>query len=726
MNPKVTLEQKKILWIYVGLVTVILVIQLSLHFLPRIIAKSAEGAALEGKWNYCWQLSSSPTKKCEWKVTTFPGSIPKIKEKPGAVLHLQKSFVKPPFCDFNQNACALLIGTVSDPAEFFLNNTRIGNIGQPGLKKAYTQTFPFTLSTLSSALREENSIDIILHPNYSGNQGLIRGPIHLFPVTTASWVSRIIIAQTVTLPLISGIIMLVLFVVTLLICTYCSIADEKVHSFLGYCLTMGLYLVSLTRLPREILSPQLGIAIHFALRVATEYFHFGLVTSLFDRKIIWVEWARRYCIILLFFLLVPALLEPIGINLDLIQSIGRTLYRWNVGLFIIPPLLCLYLIRKISDIERRQYFPLAVLYMIVCLMVLSDCLAINGLIEDIYFVRFYPLLLALGYCSGLWSSYSRLREQNQKKILFGEISAQVAHDIRSPLTFLSVIAEDLNGISHPREKLFRTAVEKINTIANDLLQQRRSPQKNSVQEQTEERKISDISILLRHAIQEKNVGLKLINIKLALCPSAQGCVCDLHPIQFERVISNLLENAVVASSVNEELLVNVKAIENTTLEIKIIDQGKGIPTEILKILNSDSPRSFGKSNGNGLGLSHAKEWIKSWGGVIQLNSQLGKGTTVTVRLPILHREMPTENGEYFPNQPDISSVLIDDRKEQRFDWWLNKKSKGEVVRVFDSLESFLNESEYFPTTMPIWVGPNLRSSIPKIRIEGFETIEFFS
>jgi signal transduction histidine kinase len=101
----------------------------------------------------------------------------------------------------------------------------------------------------------------------------------------------------------------------------------------------------------------------------------------------------------------------------------------------------------------------------------------------------------------------------------------------------------------------------------------------------------------------------------------------------KNIISNLINNSAEAMDQNGFISVSLeKEDENLLLEIR--DNGKGIPKEILPQLMQEGA-SFGKKDGNGLGLYHAKKSIESWGGQIQIRSTVGVGTTVSIKLPIV-------------------------------------------------------------------------------------------
>jgi len=93
---------------------------------------------------------------------------------------------------------------------------------------------------------------------------------------------------------------------------------------------------------------------------------------------------------------------------------------------------------------------------------------------------------------------------------------------------------------------------------------------------------------------------------------------------------NLILNALEAMPQGGHLAVRL-AEQSGRIEIGIADDGAGIPAATLKRLGS--PFFTTKAGGSGLGLFLARRLVESAGGELRLQSEAGRGTTVTVRLP---------------------------------------------------------------------------------------------
>jgi signal transduction histidine kinase len=109
---------------------------------------------------------------------------------------------------------------------------------------------------------------------------------------------------------------------------------------------------------------------------------------------------------------------------------------------------------------------------------------------------------------------------------------------------------------------------------------------------------------------------------------------NCHPSQLNQVFMNLLINAGQAIESKGEITITTECVGDTAVQVKISDTGKGIePSVLMRIFEPFfTTKPVGK--GTGLGLSLAWNIIERHGGKIEVYSEVGKGTTFTVWLPI--------------------------------------------------------------------------------------------
>ncbi len=224
-------------------------------------------------------------------------------------------------------------------------------------------------------------------------------------------------------------------------------------------------------------------------------------------------------------------------------------------------------------------------------------------------------------------------QQNQLKLeTIVKLAAQVAHDIRSPLTALKVVSGHLAELPEEKRIMIRNAVQRIEDIANDLAGKKAA----SVAEAAEHEALSVqlLSSLIEPLISEKRIQFRArlgIEIQCPLDAQAYGAFARVQAVELKRVISNVVNNAVEAMKGDGSVTVTLSQTSET-VHIFIDDTGQGIPEELLPQLMQRGA-TFGKATGSGLGLYHAKTTIEAWGGSLELSSTVGEGTTVSITLP---------------------------------------------------------------------------------------------
>jgi len=204
----------------------------------------------------------------------------------------------------------------------------------------------------------------------------------------------------------------------------------------------------------------------------------------------------------------------------------------------------------------------------------------------------------------------------------------VGHDLRNPLQAISTATYVLEKKLTPatderiREMLdaIKDSVSYSDRIVSDLLEY--SQDLNLELSETTPKSIAG------KVFQQVNVPK---NITVSDLTSDDPKV-RVDVAKIRRVFVNLIENAVDAMPTGGELTVSSK-MSNSDLEVKFTDTGKGIPEEVR--LELWKPLTTTKPKGMGLGLAICKRIAEAHGGSISVVSELGEGTTFTLRLPIM-------------------------------------------------------------------------------------------
>ena len=103
--------------------------------------------------------------------------------------------------------------------------------------------------------------------------------------------------------------------------------------------------------------------------------------------------------------------------------------------------------------------------------------------------------------------------------------------------------------------------------------------------------------------------------------------------QIGQVFMNIVINALQAMEQGGRLTITTEAAEGM-VTFRFTDTGKGIPAEVLPKIFEPFFSTKGVEKGTGLGLAIVKHIITEHGGTVEAESEAGKGTTITVRLPV--------------------------------------------------------------------------------------------
>lgn len=205
------------------------------------------------------------------------------------------------------------------------------------------------------------------------------------------------------------------------------------------------------------------------------------------------------------------------------------------------------------------------------------------------------------------------------------VAKQVAHDVRSPLASLRLLIDNLKDkIPDDYLSALKVSSKRISEIANDLIERQELKFKKYLE-------VVCVQEICREIIAEKHsVHTATGRITLKFENTSTNSRVLVFPSDFKRVVSNLLDNSIEASPKGEEVTVRLSNTDKN-LEILITDNGKGIAEE--NIIHLFKPgATFGKENGKGLGLAHAKTTIEAVGGKIGISSKVGSGTEIKIVL----------------------------------------------------------------------------------------------
>lgn len=244
-----------------------------------------------------------------------------------------------------------------------------------------------------------------------------------------------------------------------------------------------------------------------------------------------------------------------------------------------------------------------------------------------------------------WKTFKTLlseHKEQEKKLAVAiakqEIINQITHDIRSPLSALNLIMTKIEA-SGDYKLIMTESIKRINEITNGYLKNRRNIGHTDSSEIEPNVSAKDLKIkrqnlipIIDQIIREKRVILTNDDVEI-IEDIARGeeHFSSVDAVEFSRVLSNLISNSIESIESIGWVRVSMRS-SNTSSVITIHDNGKGIPRDVINKIGVRG-FSFDKKEGNGLGISHAKSTIQAFGGEFEIQSQLGSGTMVTLKLP---------------------------------------------------------------------------------------------
>ena len=215
--------------------------------------------------------------------------------------------------------------------------------------------------------------------------------------------------------------------------------------------------------------------------------------------------------------------------------------------------------------------------------------------------------------------------QSEKLRVVGELAAGLAHEIRNPLTVVQGFLQVLHTNTENKDRyhnLIRESLQQIEFITEQLLAVCR-PLAMQFQRRNLVTVVQKAASFISSEASARNVTMHVD------ANPSHYILCNEK--QLQQAFLNLFKNAIEAMPQGGEISVNFNSDERN-VTIQFADDGEGIPTAIL-------PRVFDpfyttKATGTGLGLLITERIIENHGGSIEIDSNVGCGTTVRCTLPL--------------------------------------------------------------------------------------------
>lgn len=211
----------------------------------------------------------------------------------------------------------------------------------------------------------------------------------------------------------------------------------------------------------------------------------------------------------------------------------------------------------------------------------------------------------------------------------GQAVAKVSHEIKTPLTVIGGFAHQLlRSLDQPDEarkklEIIIGEVKRLEALLMEIADFIK-PTHLNIQMSDVNQVIEETLAMMSPALKERNIiSFTSLNFNISMIP--------FDPEKIKQVIINLIKNAIEAISEEGKLIIQTDQ-DRDFVKIHITDTGIGIPAEsINEIFN---PFFSTKKKGTGLGLAISYKIIKDHKGEIKISSELGKGSSFVIYLPV--------------------------------------------------------------------------------------------
>jgi two-component system aerobic respiration control sensor histidine kinase ArcB len=286
-----------------------------------------------------------------------------------------------------------------------------------------------------------------------------------------------------------------------------------------------------------------------------------------------------------------------------------------------------------------------------------------------------------------------------------EFLANISHDIRTPISGIIGMAQILESrLKESQNKIF---IKNIAESANQLLKILNEVidySKTEIYQQPIRQNKFNLKNIIKDVTKSFSIDIKEKNIKIKVnySPKSQYFIGD--KIRIYRILLNLVSNAIKfteSGNIYINISVNEKKNNKVILKLEVSDTGIGIPSDMIpNIFEKFTRLSSSYKNiyqGSGLGLAIVKRFITDIGGIIEVTSQINKGTTFTCLIPLkLTSENLCETKFVFKKLPRIKEtnklniLLIEDDKTCQLSQQILLTDMGHTVNIADSGTTALN------------------------------------
>ena len=254
--------------------------------------------------------------------------------------------------------------------------------------------------------------------------------------------------------------------------------------------------------------------------------------------------------------------------------------------------------------------------------------------------------LAYAFLLGLSAFYiyqfqfnRRLEKEESKRLqeldsLKNRLYTNLTHELRTPLTIIMGMANNIIGISKDeiqnKAKMIKRNGQSLLDVVNQILDLSKVESGKLVVHYVH----GDFISFLRYIVESFESFARSNDIALHFLPEVEQLFMDFDEEKIQMIVSNLFSNAIKNTTSEGHIYLQARKDKNK-LELLIRDTGKGIATEHIPYIFDRFYQTQAKEGSTGVGLSLTKELVHLMNGEIRVESELGRGSTFIMTLPII-------------------------------------------------------------------------------------------
>jgi two-component system nitrogen regulation sensor histidine kinase NtrY len=237
----------------------------------------------------------------------------------------------------------------------------------------------------------------------------------------------------------------------------------------------------------------------------------------------------------------------------------------------------------------------------------------------------------------------------ERVLAWGQMARQVAHEVKNPLTPIKLSIQHVRRAWEDRHPdfeaiLIRNAdamlseIERLAAIAQSF-SRFGAPGENVAP-------LAEVSVaeVIGEVMALYGGSVARVRFEQHIEPGLPSVVA--RSAELKEVLVNLLENARLAGGEGTGVAIEARRGEGDTVVVAVVDNGAGIPADVLPRIFE--PQFSTRSTGTGLGLAIVQRLVGSWGGTVSVESVHGEGTSVSVALRSWARRRREDAGSWAP------------------------------------------------------------------------------